>query len=244
MESEILIARITDTQDISQKTSKPKFFGFLSREEAALAQRLLENRNANFQLFGGYEDAQRVMLGCFPDWCDNANFPITAVTFTYREAVELHHKDFLGALMALGITRESVGDILVEKGRTVAFIKDEVLPFVLSNVTKIGRVGVDILVGFTDPLPLGDSLITASATVSSLRLDCVVSALASVSRGKANELIEAGLVSVNSVVCQKNTKQVAMGDAVTVRGKGKFIIGNTCQKTRKDRTVLEYKKYF
>ena len=244
MESEILIARISDTQDISQKTSKPKFFGFLSCEEAALAQKLLENRNANFCLFGGYEGAQRVMLGCLPDWCNETPFPISSVTFTYRGADELRHRDFLGALMALGITRESVGDILVEKGRTVVFFKDEVLPFVLSNVTKIGSVGVNTAIGFDEPLPLGDSLITASVTVSSLRLDCVVSAVANVSRAKANELIEAGLVSVNSLVCEKSTKQVTTGDAVTVRGKGKFIIGDTCQKTRKDRTVLDYKKYF
>ncbi len=244
MESEILIARISDTQDISQKTSKPKFLGFLSCEEAALAQKMLENRNANFRLFGGYEGAQRVMLGCLPDWCDEPDFPITAVTFTYREADELRHRDFLGALMALGITRESVGDILVEKGRTVAFLKDEVLPFALSNVTKIGRIGVNASIGFEAPLPLGDSLITVSATVSSLRLDCVVSAVANVSRGKANELIEAGLVSINSIVCEKSTKQIMSGDALTVRGKGKFIIDNTCQKTRKDRTVLEFKKYF
>ena len=148
--------------------SKPKFFGFLSCEEAALAQKLLENRNANFCLFGGYEGAQRVMLGCLPDWCNETPFPISSVTFTYRGADELRHRDFLGALMALGITRESVGDILVEKGRTVVFFKDEVLPFVLSNVTKIGRVGVNTAIGFDEPLPLGDSLITASVTVSSL----------------------------------------------------------------------------
>ncbi len=243
MESEILIARISDTLDISQKTSKPKFFGFLTCEEAALAQKLLENRNANFCLFGGYEGAQRVMLGCLPDWCDDCEFPITAVTFTYRTADELRHRDFLGALMALGITRESVGDILVEKGRTVAFLKDEVLPFVLSNVAKIGKVGVNITLGFDEPLPLGDSLIIASVTVSSLRLDCVVSAVANVSRTKANELIEAGLVSVNSIVCEKSTKQIVSGDALTVRGRGKFIIGDTCHKTKKDRIVLEFKKY-
>lgn len=243
MESEIFIARISDTYDISQKTSKPKFFGFLSREQAALAQKLLENRNAKYRLFGGYDDGERVMLGCLPDWCVEAEFPITAVTFTYREVDELRHRDFLGALMALGITRESVGDILVEKGRTVAFFKDEVVPFVLSNVDKIGRVGVTVNIGFSSPLPQGDTLALLSATVSSLRLDCVVSAVANLSRGKANELIEEGLVSVNSVVCEKSTKQIASGDALTVRGKGKFIISNTCQKTRKDKTVLEFKKY-
>ncbi len=244
MESEILIARINDTLEISQRTSKPKFFGFLSREEAALVQKTLENRNADFCLFGGYEGAQRVMLGCLPEWCDNADFPISAVTFSYRTADELHHRDFLGALMALGITRESVGDILVENGRSVVFFKSEILPFVMGNITKIGRVGVTLKEGFEAPLPTGDKLVSMSVTVPSLRLDGVVSALGSVSRSKADELINMGFVSVNSQICEKATKQVFMGDVLSIRGKGKFIISNTLQKTRKDRIVLEFKKYF
>lgn len=244
MESEILIARINDTLDISQKTSKPKFFGFLSREEAALAQKNLEKRNANYILFGGYNSAERVVLGCLPDWCEETDFPISAVTFSYRAADELRHRDFLGALMGLGITRESVGDILVESGRAVVFVKDEVLPFVLSNIDKIGRVGVSAVKGYDEPLPQSDRFLTASVTVSSLRLDCVVSAVVGVSRSKANELIDTGLVSVNSLVCEKATKQIDSGDVLSVRGKGKFIISDALGKTRKDRTVLEFKKYF
>lgn len=244
MESEILIARINDTLSIAQKTSKPKFFGFLSLEEAALAQKTLEKRNADFCLFGGYEGAQRVMLCCMPDWCDGVDFPISAVTFTYRVSDELRHRDFLGALMALGIVRESVGDILVEAARTVVFFKNEVLPFVKANVSKIGKVGVTMQNGFAQPLPQGDRLIVATATVSSLRLDCVVSAVANTSRSTANELIEAGFVSINSQICEKSTRQLNAGDILTVRGKGKFIINNTEGKTRKDRTVLEFKKYF
>ena len=244
MESEILIARINDTYDISQKTLKPKYFGFLRREEAVLAQRTLDNRGADYTLFGGYDGAERVMLGCLPDWCSDADFPITAVTFSYREADELRHRDFLGSLTALGITRESIGDILVESGRAVVFLKNEVLPFVLSNIEKIGRVGVKSKLGYDAPLPQADCLKEASVTVSSLRLDCVVSAVCGVSRNKANELIDVGFVTVNSVVCEKATKQVCDGDAISVRGKGKFIVGNTLLKTKKDRTVLEFKKYF
>lgn len=244
MESEILIARINDTFDISEKTSKPKFFGFLRREEAVLAQRTLDIRGADYTLFGGYAAAERVMLGCFPDWCDEGDFPISAVTFSYRESDVLKHRDFLGALTALGITRESIGDILVENGRAVAFLKNEVLSFVLLNIDKIGRVGVKVTEGFSLPLPESDTLIEASVTVSSLRLDCVVSAVCGISRNKATELIDMGFVTVNSVQCEKSTKQVTDGDAISVRGKGKFIISNTVLKTKKDRTVLEFKKYF
>lgn len=244
MKSDILIARINDTFDIAQKTNKPKFLGFLSREEIALAQRVLQNRNADFTLFGGFDGAERQMLLCKPDWCEEADFPITAVTFSYRAVDTLKHRDFLGALMALGITRESIGDILVENGRAVAFFKDEVLDFVKSNVSKIGRVGVELSIGFKEPLPQSSKLVLASSTVSSLRLDCVVSAVADISRNKAEEFINLGYVSVNSVVCEKTTKQIADGDVVSIRSKGKFIINSTSKKSKKDRIILEFKKYF
>lgn len=243
MESEILIARINDTFDIAQKTNKLKFFGFLTSEQSALAKKTLEKRSASFQLFGGYQSAERVMLCCKPDWCDDADFPLGAVTFSYRKTDKLRHRDFLGTLMALGITRESVGDILVEDGRTVVFLKDEILDFVLTNVIKIGGVGITSKRGFSEPLPQMDSLVTISVTVSSLRLDCVVSALCGVSRNKASDLINMGFVTVNSLVTEKATKQIDSGDVLSVRGKGKFIVSDTNSKTKKDRTVLEFKKY-
>jgi RNA-binding protein YlmH len=145
--------------------------------------------------------------------------------------------------MALGITRESVGDILVEDGRAVVFLKDEVLNFVITNIAKIGGVGVSAKIGFDLPLPEADALIDLSVTVSSLRLDCVVAALCGVSRNKANEIIAMGFVSVNSLVFEKSTKQITDGDVLSVRGKGKFIVKSTLNKTKKDRTVLEFKKY-
>ncbi len=243
MEAELLKARINDTADICLRTNKPKFFGFLSEEQAALAQNQLNNRNLNYKLFGGFSGANRVMLGCFPDWAEDFSFPITAITFNFRKEYTLSHRDFLGSLMALGITRESVGDILVGEGVAVAFITEDVKKFVFTQITKIGRVGVEISEGFCEPLPQTSKLADFTDTIASARLDCVVSALCSVSRGKANELIEIGLVSINSLVCQKATREVKENDILTVRGKGKFVIISLSGKTKKQRTVLEYKKY-
>ena len=131
----------------------------------------------------------------------------------------------------------------MENGRAVAFFKDEVLDFVKSNVSKIGRVGVELSLGFKEPLPQSSKLVLSSSTVSSLRLDCVVSAVADISRNKAEEFINLGYVSVNSVVCEKTTKQITDGDVISIRSKGKFIIDSTSKKSKKDRIILEFKKY-
>ena len=145
--------------------------------------------------------------------------------------------------MALGITRESVGDILVEDGRAVVFVKNSVLQFVLTQIEKIGRVGVNIKTGYDIPLPKHGELISCTTTVSSMRLDCIVSSLCGVSRNSAVEFIESSRVSVNSLPVLKNKKIVSNGDSVTVRGKGKFYITDCDEYSKKGRIILKYNKY-
>ncbi len=243
MESELLLARTEDTLNATFRTDKPNFLGFLSVEEATLVKRFLDNRNAKYIFYGGEHSAQRVMLCCLPEWLDAPSFPITSITFLYRPSDELRHRDFLGSLMGLGLKRETVGDILIEKGRAVVFLKDDIADFVLENLSKVGRIGVTANKGFSYPLPETDSLKDYTVTVASCRLDCVVSACASCSRNTATELIENGLVSVNSVMCQKPTKLIVNGDVLSVRRKGKFQIISTDNKTKKDRIILNYKSY-
>lgn len=244
MDNNLLSARIDDTITICERTNRPKFFGFLSAEEAVFVDRCFKNRKISYKLFGGFDSAKRVMLGCFPEWTEDFSFPISAITFTFRKGDTLRHRDFLGTLMALGIKRETVGDILIEEGRAVVFVLQEIANFILNNVNKVGGVGVTLSDSFLEPLPETDVLTESTVTVSSNRLDCVISACVSVSRNTANEYISSGLVSINSVVCQKHTKLILQGDAITVRGKGKFIITSISGKTKKDRTILVYKKYF
>ncbi|MBQ4118879.1 MAG: hypothetical protein IJD45_00640 [Clostridia bacterium] len=243
MDTNILLPRIKDTVDTVFRTDKPKFLGFLSVEEAAFTKKYLTNQNVKFTFFGGAENCERTYLGCFPQWLDEPQFPITALTFTFRDVDTLRHRDFLGALMALGLKRETVGDILIEKGRAVVFLNKDIADFVAKNLTKIGNVGVSAEFFHLQNLPKRDSLVEASATVASLRLDCVVSVLANCSRKTAVSMIESGLVSVNSVITEKSTKLISDGDVLAVRHKGKFIIASTDKRTKKDRIVLVYNKY-
>lgn len=243
MDSQLLYARVADTVEISARTNKPKYFGFLSVEQAVATRAYLEKRNVRFALFGGYDGANRVMLGCFPEWADDSVFPITALTFKYRKADSLSHRDFLGSLMGLGLTREAVGDILIEEGRAVAFLSEDIADFVVSQLERVGKTGVTVSFGFEGTLPKGDTLLELSTAIASSRLDCVVAALCGISRGSAAEKIAQSLVSVNSFPTEKVTFNVSEGDIITVRGKGKFIISSLDGRTRKNRVILNYKKY-
>ncbi len=245
MEGELLSARVRDAVRLSDNSQMPRFIGFLTSAEAAEAHGIACKLNANFAFFGGYEGAERVYFGAFPDWCEERDefWPFCGITFTYRSQDRLTHRDFLGAMMSLGITRESVGDILVEEGRCVAFVSKDVSRHICLNIDKVGRVGVSITTGISFPLPEISGFKEISDTVASARLDCVVASLASCSRAKAVELIEDGAVSVDSVAVLKTAREVKAQEKITVRRVGKFVIDSLDGRTRKNRVILKAKKY-
>ena len=242
MDIKLLSARVNDLKEIVYKSNSPKFFGFLTPEESTAAIKYFR-LDEKYSLYGGYADAERVMLGVLPDWCEEATFPIRAITFTYRECDSLSHRDVLGSLMGLGITRETVGDILVEKGRTVVFMSDDVAKFVLTQINKVGNVGVTLSEGYYDPLPQLGKKQEFSVTVASTRADCIVSAICNMSRSQAAEKIADGLVLVNSLCVAKPTFTINAGDKITVRQKGRFEIVSHDGYSKSGRIILKYNKY-
>ena len=242
MDSKLLVARIDDLKQISSRTNTPKYIGFLTPQELSVAVGQFDY-DKQYYIYGGYEDAERVMLGVLPDWCDEPAFPIKAITFKYRECDSLSHRDFLGALMALGITRESIGDILVEKGRAVVFVADDILKFVLTQLSKIGNVGVEISEGFFEPLPQRGQKQSFSTTVASTRIDAVVASLCNMSRSAATQKIQDGYVCVNSICVGKVTANIKSGDKIAIRQKGRFEITSCDGHSKSGRIILKYDKY-
>lgn len=245
MEPGLIASRVCDAVKICNNSSIPKFIGFLRPEETAAVKAAADKLCCKYSFYGGFCDAERVFFGVFPDWCDGEEelFPIVALTFTFRKTDKLTHREFLGSFMSLGITRETVGDILIEEGRAVAFFTKEVAAFVKEQIRKISNVGVQITQGYTENLPGRSGFAEVTDTVASARLDCVVAALAGVSRGTAAELIEQKLVTLNSVCCEKTTVTVKSTDKISIRSKGKFIIKSIDEKTKKGRLKINAKKY-
>lgn len=201
-----------------------------------LAQKYLESVCfENYAFYGGFENSERKMLGLFYDTPDNSKFPISPVVFKFNKFDALTHRDFLGALMSLGIERETVGDILVEDGRCVVFVKSDLEFFVKSQITKIGRAGVKISDFSPDDLPKGRGKEEIYYTVSSLRLDNIIAAVTGLSREKTKNLILAGNVCADHSVVQNISMVLAENTVFTVKGKGKFILNSVLGETRKGR---------
>ena len=244
-DSRFFTAMLEDATALCQRRNRPVFTDFLTEVEQTAAESLMKRLHANYLLWGGFEDAERRMLGVFPpyDEPDGELFPMDGITAAFRTADSVEHRSVLGTRMAQGIERGCVGDILIESGRCVFFCRNTVTRALLADVTKIGGVGVRLSKGYAEPLPAVHGFKEISLTVASARLDCVTAALAGVGRGRAEELITAGEVMINSVVCKKVSQNVSEGDRLTVRGTGKFIIDDLGNVTRKGRLILSARKY-
>ena len=236
---------LEDDAALCDRRNRPVFTDFLTEAEQAAAESVMNRLHANYCFWGGFEEADRRMLGVFPPYDEPVaeQFPIDGVTVSFRAADSVEHRSVLGTLMAQGIERACVGDILIESGRCVFFCRRTVTPALISDVAKMGGVGVKLSEGFEWPLPAAHRFMDLSTTVASARLDCVTSALAGVGRGRAEELIASGEVMINSVICKKVSQTVCEGDKLTVRGTGKFIIDDLGTVTRKGRLILSARKY-
>lgn len=126
MIDKLLKARVDDALRLGKKS--PKFIGFLDPAEAADVAAYVNVAGSAYMFFGGYEGAERLVLGVFPMYIEPSAelFPVAPITLEFKSEYPLSHRDFLGAFMAQGIERSTVGDILIEPGRCVAFIRDEI----------------------------------------------------------------------------------------------------------------------
>lgn len=227
----LLLSRAYDAIELAAVRHRPMFLGFLNEHERMFLRDHLPC-DADICWFGGYEDAVRVMLGAS---ADEGDFPITTIAIRYPEAYPLTHRDVLGALMSLLITRESIGDILTEDGRAVVFVRDEVASTILSELRLIGRVGVTVSVGDPVDLPARADDDELTLTLPSLRLDAFVAALTGLSREKASRLIRSQLVAVDHVIELSGAKPLHPGHTITIRKYGKFVFTDDLGLTRKGR---------
>lgn len=247
-EDKILASHIQDMTGICEKSRKPRFSAFLDERQIIIAEAVLNSLHwESYRLFGGYEEASRKVLGVFPAYYEaeegSGEFPITALTFRYRESDKLTHRDFLGAFMATQIKREMLGDIIVSDGRTTAFVYETVSHTLMSEISKVGSVGVKVSEDSEPELNISQSFTERNGTVSSLRLDSIVGMAAGISRGKAVSLIKGGYVSVMYVTEESPSFMLSEGDVFSVRGTGKFLLFSVNGTTKKDRIHITIKKY-
>ncbi len=246
-EDQFLLSHITDRCRRFETRCIPTHTGFLDLRQQSLAAEFCKSIGAMPQFLGGYADAERRVCAFLPDYLDEASFDgISAVRIRTAASLPkpLTHRDYLGALMGMGIKRETVGDILVRENGADILVLSEMQSFLLMHFEKAGRARFE-----AQPAALTDLIVPpvrttlARDTVPSLRLDCIVSSAFRLSRGSAGEYIDAGRVFVNGMQTLKRDVKLSEGDKVTIRGKGKAVLKGVGGLSKKDRVFIELEIY-
>ena len=243
----IFANRLKDLSTQSTRNGKFTFTNFLSLDELSTLKSL-ERELGCFSLFGGVEGAERVIarFGSPSELGYEVDFPIECILVKpklKKFADTLSHRDFLGALMNLGIERACIGDIIVKDSIAYVFALDKMADFICDNLTKVKHT---VVFAQKSQLPKQEALFTLedkTVIVSSLRLDCVISALYNFSRNDSSTLFADKKVFVQGKVCENISHQVKQGEVISVRGEGRFIIDSVGGQTKKGRLCLNLKIY-
>ncbi|MFZ5639199.1 MAG: RNA-binding protein [Bacillota bacterium] len=224
---------VTDFCDPSQQALVDKTLGWLGEPAG--------------EWRGGYGDAERRRLVIYPAYLDPAvlddGIVLLEVTGNFKFQ-RVTHRDFLGALLSLGIKREKLGDIIVTADGCQVFADNGVKDYIAWNLQKIHRVTVRVREISRDALVLPDREAgSVSVTVPSLRLDAVTSAGFGVSRTKMAREIAAENVRLNWLVTKDGAAPVEAGDVISVRGRGRLEISEVRGATKKGRIALVLKCY-
>ncbi len=269
-----LWARLEDLCAAAQK-GEMRITPFLSPKDCHDAEVFLKARGVSYAVYGGYMGAERCRVYVLPDYMESlgqlassdgsesndgdiaSNFEeqLSAFGLTSQISVlsikgsgyrDLTHRDFLGALLGLGLERGVLGDMLVEveAKSAVLFCEETIGRFLLQELTQVGNDKVKVLsLGageWTLPerhmLPIGD-------TVASPRLDCIVAALCGLSREKAGDAVRRGLVELNFEREERPDHTVTVPAQLSVRGFGRYRILSLSERTRKGRFRLTAEKY-
>ena len=229
---------------------------FFSPREIFLAEEYLKRSGIEFAFFGGYEDAERKKCYFLPEFmgeiqdvsqiCEYGySFDIAALLIKGSGFESLSHRAIMGSILGLGVERDVVGDIvLLSKNEAVFFCDLKLVDFFINNLERAGRDKISVHQIDISKIELPKKkFLQITDTVASARLDCVVSALCSLSRERAKEKIQNSLVELNFEVEERPDREVVAPAILSVRGVGKFRIVSVSDKTKKGRYRLLAEKY-
>lgn len=193
--------------------------------------------------YGGYLNAERQILGFEPWEHDENVLKIIHIIVKTGIGKKLTHRDFLGALLGLGIERCKIGDIVLQDTGAYVVVKSEIADYIMTHLTQIGRYKQIILNEMKDPLQITPPVTKKiSATIASLRADNFFAAGFQVSRTIAKNLLMQEKGRCNGKIIKPDTL-LQVGDVCTLKGYGKMQIVAIGGLTKKNRICVTIEKY-
>lgn len=249
MKEELFEKRLLDLANQSYVQGRYTFSNFLDLYEQSVFTSLKKKmKGITSEVFGGYEGAERRMVrfGSSEELGYEEDYPMMLlhiVPLGGKFSEKLNHRDYLGALMHLGIERNLIGDILVMEQEAYVFAKDTIGPFLMQEWGKVRHTMISV-----EEVPLKDfqyepKYEEIKGFVPSFRADVMVGFFCKTSRNESSSLMKGQKVFVNSQLIESNSYMLKEGDILSVRGFGKAIFTEVSGQSKKGRHHVILKKY-
>ena len=241
--------RFAELAERSYQKNVYVFTDFLNlSEQAVFFEQEREVSYAGYTLWGGAESSERRMLrfGTEELLGYEEPFPITCIRIrpaAKKFAEDLNHRDFLGALMHLGIERSVLGDICLREQEAYLICKEEMADYIVNHLDKVRHTVVKCEQMNEMPTEIQPELKEEELIVSSLRADAIVAKVWQLSRNQSLGLFRGKKVFVNGRQFENNSGIWQEGDIVSVRGYGRFRYDGMLQETKKGRIRFLIQKY-
>ena len=253
-DDKLIVSQIFDKIEFTKTKNKIQNTDFLNLHQQDIACKLLKKiKFNNCYFFGGKDDSERNICVLYPEKLteemsrknDSKLLKVIRIKLPNELEGEYDHKVYLGGIMKLGIDRSKIGDIIVDNFGADIIVKEESSKFLYQNINSLTRFSKAEIEQkeITELKNIQVVKQELSIIVLSLRLDSIVGELAHTSRAKAVQILEQERVFVNFQNETKPSKQVKVGDIITIRGKGRFEFKEITGNTKKGRYVLKVDKY-
>ena len=238
--NEFFLKRIRELANLSYQIDIVTFSDFLNLNEQNMVSSLKQQfPQVVMETFGGYDNAERQMVAFHPDalaftW----EYPIDCLKIepkAIKFSENLSHRDYMGALLNLGVDRSVIGDIIVQEKAAWFFCQSKMTEFFLENLCRVRHTNI-LITKVNDPEEFPHpNLESINGTCASVRLDSLIALAFKASRSSMVSYIESGQVFVNGKLITSNGYEPKEGDIVSVRGKGRFIFDGVSHQTKKGR---------
>lgn len=227
-----------------KRTWEESFTDFLNPDEQIILNKICSAEEVYSGYMGGLNSYERALAVISCSKYDG-NFPVDIIRIRGNFKFEkLNHRDYLGALLSLGIRREKIGDINVFDDGAEVWLSNEIGDYVCFNINKIKHTGIRCeKILYSEARERIQSFKEININIASMRLDCIISSLTKLSRGEASSLIKGGQVKVNYIVENEFSGKIREGDLLSIKGFGRYQIDSIINITKSQRLNILAKKF-
>lgn len=247
-DSLILKKRLKELATKSYQQNRYIYTAFLNLYEQSI---YLENKEdyrfTQSYLYGGHKYAERCIV-CFGDalalgYEEKPPVVCLAITPTSKKYQDhLTHRDFLGALMQLGIERAMLGDICIVGNNGYVFCLEHIATVIMEQLNKIKHTIVVCEKQETN-LEIQPNFKEIIGYVSSCRLDTIIGLAFQLSRSQSVSYIQEKKVFINGKLVCSNGSPVKEGVIISVRGLGRFVFQEISGTSKKGRLCVILQKF-